>query len=307
VIITLDNTTSQAINSQLVAARQNQGVSSGLVFTMIVVAENWAFDRVLAACVDAGREHPSRIIVVAASSEEGEARMDATIRMGEDVPGEVITIRFHGELVFHQDSALVPLLLPDSPVIVWWPGEAPDNPGADPIGRLASRRITDAMGSSNPQRALRQRAADHTVGDTDLTWTRLTRWRALLVAALDEYPSTVTSVEVAGSRDNAPATLLAAWLENRLEVPVEQIVSDGPGITSVRLRTDGEGILIDRAEGTLARFTAPGLPGRIVALRRRDINDLLTEELRRLDTDEVFEATVQTLCRRFDLTTGGAA
>ncbi|WP_028708229.1 glucose-6-phosphate dehydrogenase assembly protein OpcA [Propionicicella superfundia] len=297
-ILTLDDTTSAGINAQLIQARRNQGVASGLVFTMIVVADTWDFDRVLRACVDAGREHPSRIIVIATRTET-ETGLDATIRMGEDVPGEVITLLFRGELAQHRRSTLVPLLLPDSPIVVWWPGIAPARPGSDPIGELGTRRITDAMGAPDPQQALRERAASHSVGDTDLTWTRLTRWRALLVTALDQYPATVRSVTLSGNRDNAPATLLAAWLANRLAVPVEQLASDGPGITGVVMHTDAGDIAITRTDGALAQFTAPGLPCRTVALRRRDINDLLTEELRRLDTDEVFEATMETLSERY--------
>jgi glucose-6-phosphate dehydrogenase assembly protein OpcA len=296
-ILTLDDTTSAGINAQLIQARRNQGVASGLVFTMIVVADDWDFDRVLRACVDAGREHPSRILIVA-TRKGTEPRLDATIRMGEDVPGEVITLRFQGEAAEHCPSTLLPLLLPDSPVVVWWPGIAPALPSADPIGSLANRRITDAMGAPHPQEALCMRATSHALGDTDLTWTRLTRWRALLVTALDQYPAKVCSAKVAARRDNAPATLLAAWLANRLGVEVEQEVSDGPGITGVSMHTDAGDIAITRDDGALARFTAPGLPCRTVALRRRDINDLLTEELRRMDTDEVFEATMETLAER---------
>ncbi len=297
-IITLDDTTSQGINNALVQAQRTGGVTSGMVFTMIVVADTWEFDRVLSACVDAGREHPSRIIVVAAGQMPA-TRLDATIRRGEGVPGEVITLRFHGELIAHQARVLLPLLLPDSPVIVWWPGSSPASPGDDPIGRLGSRRITDAMGVSDPIAALRVRAENYQRGDTDLTWTRLTRWRALLAAALDQYPAKVKGVKLAGSPNNAPTTLLAAWLESRLHVPVIRTDSAGPGITEVRLSTESGEIAITRTDGTLASFTAPGLPHRTVALRRRDINALLTEELRRMDPDETYEVVLATLGERY--------
>lgn len=297
-IITLNNTTAPGINSALVQAQRTGGVTSGMVFTMIVVADTWDFDRVLEACVESGREHPSRIIVVAAGHMPA-TRLDATIRRGEGVPGEVITLRFHGDLIDHQASVLLPLLLPDSPVIVWWPGSSPESPGDDAIGRLGCRRITDAMGATDPLAALRIRADNYQRGDTDLTWTRLTRWRALLAAALDHYPAKVTGAALAGSPHNAPTTLLAAWLENRLHVPVTRTDSSGPGITEVRLTTESGDIAITRADGTLAQFSAPGLSRRTVALRRRDVNALLTEELRRLDADETYEATVATLSDRY--------
>jgi glucose-6-phosphate dehydrogenase assembly protein OpcA len=46
--------------------------------------------------------------------------------------------------------------------------------------------------------------------------------------------------------------------------------------------------------GTL---TQHGQPDRRVALRRREIRDCLTEELRRLDPDEVYEATLHGLAQ----------
>ena len=46
------------------------------------------------------------------------------------------------------------------------------------------------------------------------------------------------------------------------------------------------------AEGS-AIYQVPGQPERRVALRRRPLTDLLTEELRRLDADDVFEAAAE--------------
>ena len=47
--------------------------------------------------------------------------------------------------------------------------------------------------AKRPLAALKARAEDYSPGDTDLSWTRLTPWRALLAAALDQYPAEVTS------------------------------------------------------------------------------------------------------------------
>ena len=52
---------------------------------------------------------------------------------------------------------VMPLLLPDAPVVAWWPGEAPAVPSTDAIGRLAQRRITDALSAKNPMKAFEQR------------------------------------------------------------------------------------------------------------------------------------------------------
>ena len=216
--------------------------------------------------------------------------------------GEVITCKFHGLLQQHRDTVVLPLLLPDLPVIVWWPGRSPKTPGLDPIGRLGSRRITDAMGAPDPVNALEVRARNYCPGDTDLTWTRLTRWRGLLAAALDAYPMVVGRAEVSAAPDNAAGSLLAAWLSERLDVPVQvERQRPGVGITGVVLASeDDDEIRVTRADGNMATFSAPGLPRRLVALPRRDLNTLLAEELRRLDDDPIYAEAMAGLVRRLD-------
>jgi hypothetical protein len=54
-------------------------------------------------------------------------------------------------------------------------------------------------------------------------------------------------------------------------------------------------IAITRPDGLLASYAVPGQPERLVALKRREISELITEELRRMDADNVFEHTVKAL------------
>jgi hypothetical protein len=143
-------------------------------------------------------------------------------------------------------------------------------------------------------------ARNYAGGNTDLSWTRLTPWRALLAAALDQYPARVKGGQVAAERSNPSADLLTAWLTHRLNVPIDRAISKGPGITSVRLVTGGGDIDISRPDGRLAEFSIPNAPNRPVALKRRELAELLAEELRRLDPDDVYEETVSTLCRIAD-------
>ncbi len=299
-IVNLTNSNAAEVQQGIARARHHLGSASGLVFTLVVLAELGDFDEALEACVEAAREHPSRILLLTNGRARAD-RLDATVRAGEDSPGEIITLKFHGNLQHHRESVVLPLLLPDLPVICWWPGRSPKSPGMDPIGRLADRRITDAMGDPDPIAALEVRARNYCEGDTDLTWTRLTRWRGLLAAALDAYPMDVTHVAVSASPTNAAGTLLAAWLSHRLDVPV---VLDrgkpGVGITGVILSSDTDEIRVMRTDGNLARFSAPGLPSRLVALPRRDVNTLLAEELRRLDDDPIYAEAMASVVRRID-------
>jgi glucose-6-phosphate dehydrogenase assembly protein OpcA len=75
-------------------------------------------------------------------------------------------------------------------------------------------------------------------------------------------------------------------------------MSPGPGITAVRMTTAAGDIAITRPDGLLASYTVPGQPERLVALKRRDVADLITEELRRMDADDIFERTVKTLLKQ---------
>jgi len=264
----------------------------------VVVTQEKHYETVLQACLQAGGEHPSRILVVVHAGGK-ESRLDAEIRMGEGIPGDVITLRMHGELAEHSGSVVLPLLLPDSKVVAWWPNESPENPAEDQVGTLATRRITDAAGAADPVEAVRVRARYHSPGDTDLTWTRLTPWRALLAAGVDQYRGRVRKATVEAARDNAPAELMAAWLQARLGVEVERRITKGPGITGVRLTTAAGDIAVLRpAKGSSARYLVPGQPERHVALKRREINELITEELRRMDPDAIFEQATQTLLQR---------
>jgi glucose-6-phosphate dehydrogenase assembly protein OpcA len=81
-------------------------------------------------------------------------------------------------------------------------------------------------------------------------------------------------------------------------VDVDRKNSSGPGITEVVLETRNGQITIERQDGKLAMLSSPDAPDRPVALKRRDVPELLAEELRRLDEDEIYAATVRRLATR---------
>jgi glucose-6-phosphate dehydrogenase assembly protein OpcA len=291
--IDLTATTSGEINAALLDARRRAGnPATGAVLTLVIVTDEQGHYDALRAATEAGREHPSRTLVVV-SRRGREARLDAEIRTaGERTPGESVVMRLHGELGEHAESVVLPLLLPDAPVVTWWPGTAPDVPADDPLGRLSQRRVTDAAESEDPLDTLRTRAAGYRPGDTDLAWTRLTTWRTMLAAALDAPYEPITSARVVAEVGSPSAELLALWLEGRLGVDVERNGSDGPGITEVTLHTKGGDITMDRPDGLLANLSRPGWPDRPVALQRRGLAELIAEELRRLDPDDVYGDTL---------------
>ncbi len=201
-------------------------------------------------------------------------------------------LRLHGELANHAQSVVLPLLLPDAPVVVWWPEDAPSDPAKDPLGALAQRRITDTYSAELPLEELAVRAATYSPGDTDLAWTRITPWRSMLAAALDQQLAEVIGATVEGESDNPSCELLAMWLADRLDVPVERTISEGPGLTAVRMETKNGVIVLDRADGSLATLSMQNQPDRAVALKRRDTAELLAEELR-FDPDNTYASAVK--------------
>ncbi|MGW5358770.1 glucose-6-phosphate dehydrogenase assembly protein OpcA [Actinopolymorpha pittospori] len=303
-IIDLSNTTASKIASALVKARRSAGSPAmGMVLTLIVVADESNHYDAMKAAMEAAKEHPSRILGVIPRGGRGAARLDAEVRVGgESGSGESVLLRLYGELSRHAESVVMPLLLPESPVVVWWPHKAPDVPSEDPVGQLSQRRVTDAAASRRPLTTLSGFCHRYQPGDTDLSWTRTTPWRALLAAALDQPHGTISSATVEAERGNASADLLAAWIGGRLGVPTKINVSRGPGITAAILHTDRGDLSITRPDGRLAQYSVPGQPNRHVALKRRETYELLAEELRRLDPDDVYAETVDELLRR---TTGG--
>lgn len=294
-IVDMPDTTISKISRALVDVREEGGaVALGRVLTLIIVAtENGTREDVIEAANDASREHPMRVISLRLEP-SGEPRLDAEIRVGGDAgASEVVVLRAQGDAASNVESLVTGLLLPDAPVVVWWPDNPPATPSQSPLGRIAQRRITDA--STEPTGTLRagQLGSCYTPGDTDLAWTRLTHWREQLAAVLDQPPyEPVTAVEVRGAQTSPSTALLAAWLRLTLRVPVtwHYLAPEdwADGIKSVRLTRASGDIVLERSSASIACLTQPGQPQHDLVLPRRTLRECLAEELRRLDPDLLY-------------------
>jgi glucose-6-phosphate dehydrogenase assembly protein OpcA len=270
----------------------------GMVMTLVIVVDEDGAPDAMRVARRASHEHPARVLGVIHGDARGASQVSAQVGTGDGWTGETALIRLKGEVVKHSESVVLPLLLPDSPVSMWWPSDPPLDPSGDPLGRLAQRRITDAAAAVRGKgKAIHAQCASYSPGNTDLAWTRITPWRALLAAALDQHPLKVSRGSVTAERISPSAELLVAWLADRLKVRIERKNSRGPGITEVVLETKEGPIRISRRDGRLATFSSPGRPDRPVALKRRELPELLAEELRRLDEDDVYAATARRLAR----------
>jgi glucose-6-phosphate dehydrogenase assembly protein OpcA len=298
-MLELIDTSSSQIAAEFVRARTRAGSPAmGMVMTLVIVVPEEDAEAAMDAARQASKEHPARVLGVILGDARGAAQVNAQVGIGAGWTGEVALMRLKGEVVKHAESVVLPLLLPDSPVAIWWPADPPDDPAADPLGALAQRRTTDAAATTRGKtKAMETQCANYAPGNTDLAWTRITSWRALLAASLDQHPVKVTGASVAAERISPSADLLATWLGDRLRVDVDRRTSSGPGITEVVLESRTGPIRLERLDGKLATFSSPGQPDRPVALKRRELPELLAEELRRLDEDEIYAATAKRLAK----------
>jgi glucose-6-phosphate dehydrogenase assembly protein OpcA len=292
---TLWDTTGTDVVKALAAERRAAGaLASGLALTLVAVVDDRRVQEAEEAATIAASAHPCRLVMVVRHSIAADSRLDAEVQIGGRLGStEAVVLRMHGRLALHAESVVLPLLAPDAPVVTWWHGAAPEQIATDALGVLANRRVSDSSQAPDPPSALRQRANDFVIGDTDLAWTRCTPWRSLLASALDGVEGTPTAASLAAEDANPSAALLAGWLSSRLGVTAELDTSGGPGITAAQIvmrRSDGSDctVQIERPDGAYATLRRGDEEPRTLPLPRRGLGDLLAEELRRMDPDAVY-------------------
>ncbi|WP_090350472.1 glucose-6-phosphate dehydrogenase assembly protein OpcA [Mycobacterium bohemicum] len=294
-IVDLEDTTTNAVTKKLDELREKAGaVTMGRVLTLIIAPDSEeVLEESLEAANDASHEHPSRIIVsMRGDPYSDEARLDAQLRAGGDTgASEVVILRLSGPLSAHAASVVMPFLLPDIPVVAWWPDVAPAVPARNPLGKLAIRRITDATNAVDPLAAIKSRLGGDTAGDTDLCWARITYWRALLTSAVDQPPhEPIESALVSGLRNEPALDILAGWLASRIDGPVRRAV----GELKVELSRKSETIVLSRPQdGRTATLSRSARPDALVPLPRRETGECLAEDLRRLDADEIYQTALE--------------
>ena len=248
----------------------------------------------VAAEVSASRDNPA-VDLTDGPNDPNDSNLNAQVRFGADAgAGEIIILRPRGGLINHPDTLVIPLLVPDAPVVAWWPTTPPSNPAKDLMGAMARSRITDALHSNNPEATIERLRRNWTPEDIDLSWTRLTVWRAMLASMLDQPPHLpITAVKVTGKADFLPMEMLCAWLRLKLGVPVEtEFVPDAQAVTGVYLTREDGVISLERPYEDQALISLPGQTPQEVSVPMRTIEDCLTEELRRIDPDEIYAEVI---------------
>jgi glucose-6-phosphate dehydrogenase assembly protein OpcA len=177
-----------------------------------------------------------------------------------------VTLIARGRFAVELPSATVPLLVSDLPVFLWWRDALPfDDPTFNLLSRASDRVILDSADLQDPQNDLmamaalfgRERATRTAV--SDLNWSRLTSWRALLASFYDvqEYGRALSDISLvrieyvatdAAPRAIAPqALMIAGWLASRLKWRVTSTLTEAEkdGTGAVSLEKGGRPISIE--------------------------------------------------------------
>lgn len=248
-------------------------IARASVLNLIVYADREEHARRAARSIsDLALRHPSRAIVVLAdrgSREGSEKRIEMHCQLpipdgARQVCYEQILVRASGDVDDRLASAVIPLLVPDLPVFLWWTGTPPlgSRSFADLL-RLTDRLIVDSADFARPEVTLPiiariSEAARGRFGVTDLNWTRLTPWREIATAFFDVpswrlFLDGITGLRVGfavdmDGRDIHPsqALLLVGWLASRLGWrPLETLApSEAGGLLFAIARPDGARIMV---------------------------------------------------------------
>ncbi|HYM50223.1 MAG TPA: glucose-6-phosphate dehydrogenase assembly protein OpcA [Candidatus Limnocylindrales bacterium] len=265
--------------------------------------------------------HPSRTLMLLAQPDRSALKLEAkvTTQTQQDGPrvinSERVFLHAHGRVARHLASLVTPLLIPDLPVMLWWP-RRPDfetelfRELADLCDRLVVD-TDDGFETADLFRLLdvaRRRHARCAVGD--FTWARLMPWRHLTaqffdVAAHRERLAHIRGVSVvSGEGRPMQCRLLAGWIRSRmrkvgLEVPwdLRQDPALESGISQFMIYTAGPDqparFSIIRQRGnrlsTEVRIGDQEQVGRTVRVQPRKAEDLLAIELTLPGHDILYE------------------
>jgi glucose-6-phosphate dehydrogenase assembly protein OpcA len=219
--------------------QQGKAVMRTCTLNLIVFASDQAeADRLALAIQELTASHPNRTVMLVADPEAEQTSLDAWVQANclftapgqPQLCGEQVTIVTHGASGAQAAGLVLSLLLPDLPVIAYWPGVLPfDDPIVARLRGAIDRLILDSASLDAPLTALALlSAAQH--GDalhkaftlSDLHWARLTPWRELIAQFFDTrawlpHLHRLDDVEIvyAAKSDEAglvTALYMAAWL-----------------------------------------------------------------------------------------------
>lgn len=216
-------------------------VTRACVFNLVVYAPGERSDQEISQITsEVTGLNPGRIIVLLPESASGEARLSAWVNAQCHVSAgrrtqvccEEVMIRSGGAVLDRLSSFVMPLLLPDLPVFLWWRDDLNvDTPLFQELSEVSDRIVFDSSRMTPESlrsmfRFIRENQA--WTAFSDLSWSRLTPWR-LAIAQLYDVPSwrsalaTLNRVELHLAGQSLPEfsqfvrpAFVLAWLGSRL-------------------------------------------------------------------------------------------
>ena len=275
---------------------KQQAVTRTCVLNLIVVTGGGrAAEHATETIARLTERHPNRAFVISAAPHARKDVLDAWVQTHCQMPspgrpqvcGEQISILARGAAVDRVAGTLLPLLVPDVPVMLWWPrGEPAGDPRFLKFADIVDRVIVDSATFAAPEAGLARMAAlldpdpptsaagagargDYDGGPSgtgaaisDLSWSRLTPWRELtaqffdapsLAPHLAEITRVVVDYEARAGKaaDRSQALLLVGWLAARLGWRTAGPPSEQPDGTTLRLASAiGEPIAVELRPAT---------------------------------------------------------
>lgn len=217
------------------AAAKGYAVTRALTLNLVARAHDSATAELISSVVQAlTASHPNRTVLVIERPDAPMPALDAFVQANcllaapgvPQVCGEQVTIDARGSATGQVASLVLPLLVPDLPVVLWLPGPEPlDEPLLLRLRSILDRLIVDSSDSPRPVQELLRLAALDQAGPgpalSDLAWTRLTPWRELTAQFFDTRPllphlrriDTVQLRYTAQQYANpVPALMMVGWL-----------------------------------------------------------------------------------------------
>lgn len=301
---------------------EGHGVLRACAMTLLTIARPGDDPQTLGSVLaEIMHEHPCRAIVVRVDT-GGEhtiaarASVQCWMPFGrrQQICSEQIEIESPRDQIRQLPAVLLGLLVPDLPIYVWCRDlSLATQPDLAKIFSLAGRIIIDTAGPADARQpfSVLTELRKLKVPVSDLAWTRVTRWRALLDSVFTtpnchEQLRSVENVEIswAGQGRPAVACYLAAWLKSRLPRIRTSLVCGDPlmpdagagRIRRVMLAGPGFSIELSRPGGTVVEISGKQLQGHLL-FPHFSRADVLREELGLLGVDAQFEASVDEAVR----------
>ncbi|MGI8909699.1 MAG: glucose-6-phosphate dehydrogenase assembly protein OpcA [Rubrobacteraceae bacterium] len=218
--------------------RMNEDGTLGLrasVLNLVTVTDEESAREVTRVVSKLAGRFPCRAIVMISDPEEETANLDIRVSAfcdargggGSQVCAEQVTVHAEGPPARHLRSLAGPLLLPDLPVFLWYPGAfSADSPEFSGMADLADRVIVNSGAAPDHGACLREISSltqdPEMPAVGDLQWVGLSPWRSLIAGLFDppnrrEELERIHRVEILHDpRGEARALLIAGWLASSL-------------------------------------------------------------------------------------------